>query len=75
MTVTLSITLERRERCFERLTGAIGRRGFEVVGANVRLSDDGEHLHVRFTLESDRAVESLVRHVSNLHDVTQVVAR
>jgi acetolactate synthase regulatory subunit len=66
------MTLKRSERAFERAVALAGRRGHELVGATLALSEEEDRLIVRLTLESDRRPETLVHQLAKLVEVQSV---
>ncbi len=72
MSFSLQMTLQRKERAFERVVGVVGRRGYEIVGVSAELIDGGRSMAVRLALESDRAPELLAAQLQKLQEVEDV---
>ena len=72
MSFSVEMRLARKERAFERVVGVIGRRGYEIVGVEAELVDDGRAMMVRLTLASDRAPSLLATQLLKLQEVEDV---
>lgn len=72
MSVIIELGLRRSERSLERLLGLVGRRGFEVVGLEASVTEDGGELAVKMTLASDRPMEPLLHHIRKLYEVLEI---
>ena len=71
----LAIVVRRVESVLVRLLGATVRRGFEPVRVTSVEGREPGTFDVALTVESQRPVEVLARHLANLYDVDRVEVR
>lgn len=80
MSATLKVRIRRSEGALLRVLGQIGRRGYEVLAMNARLSEDGKIFEMTLDFEpfipmpptKPRPVEVLPALVAKLVDVVSV---
>lgn len=80
MSQTLIVRLKKAEGALTRLLGLAGRRGYDVLGLEARLTDDGSAFEVRMEFDSitpegkpgHRPPEILVKFVARQFDVERV---
>jgi acetolactate synthase II small subunit len=72
MTSDLWMVVRREEGVLVRVIGLIVRRGFEPVRVEAHTNEDGNRLRIGLTLESNRPVEVLARHLAKLNEVERV---
>lgn len=72
MTTELALVVRREEGVLVRVVGLVVRRGFEPIRVLAHLNADARTLGIGLTLESDRPVEVLARHLAKLNEVERV---
>ncbi len=72
MKATLRLETTRAEGALVRVLGLARRRGYEIMFLVARCTEDGAHVALEMTVESDRPAAVLVRQLANLFDVERV---
>ncbi len=72
MNATLSVRMNATEGSLLRLIGLVGRRGFSIRRVEATHTHNGRWLEADLAVTGERSIDTLQRHVSNLHDVETV---
>lgn len=75
MRTDLALVVRRVEGVLLRVLGTVVRRGFEPVSVASQLGRQPNTFEIALTVEGDRSVETLSRHLANLYDVEHVEVR
>jgi acetolactate synthase II small subunit len=72
MRYQLDLTLRRAEGALTRVLGTAERRGFQPLSVDGETQADGDHWHLRMTVEGQREPEGLQQQLAKLYDCLAV---